>query len=199
MRGAEPERDGRWAFGARYIQGQIDRATLRTTLTYRVVPRLSLGLEWNPLDSDLSPLANWLAVEETEIRPALMLGTSSDRIGTPSGQSWYFTLSKSLERWIHLPVAPYIGAAYGTYDQKLRVIGGGNINFPKNASALIIYDGVHVHPTVSWTWKRNTFSFLLVELRHPGLAYSLAFDTPGGGRRKPRTANQPFLRPGARR
>ena len=54
----------------------------------------------------VSPLANWLALPETEKRPALILGTSSDRLGTPSGQSFYATLSKSLRRETGLPIAP---------------------------------------------------------------------------------------------
>jgi hypothetical protein len=108
--GAELTKD-RWTFGTRFVEGQIDRAKWRNTMTVRIAPRLSVGLEFNPLSSDWSPLANWLAVEETEKRPALIFGTSSDRIGTPSGQSFYGTLSKNLEEWIKIPIAPYAGAA----------------------------------------------------------------------------------------
>jgi hypothetical protein len=38
---------------------------------------------------------NWLAVPETTKTPALIVGTSSDRIGTPGGQSFYATASKT--------------------------------------------------------------------------------------------------------
>jgi hypothetical protein len=47
-----------------------------------------------------------LAIPETDRRPALILGTSSDRIGTPDGQSFYATFSKNLKRETELPIAP---------------------------------------------------------------------------------------------
>ena len=178
MSGATQGNRERWILGLRYIENQIDRAEFRSTLTYRIVPRLSVGIEYNPLANDVSGLANFLAVEETDTRPALMFGTSSDRIGTSHGQAFYGTLSKDLERWIQLPIAPYVGASYGTFDHKLRAIGGTNIRLSKKAGALIIYDGVHVHPTFSWTEGQHVFTLLLVEGEHFGLAYNFSFDFP---------------------
>ena len=176
MSGAEQTKD-RWTFGTRFVEGQIDRAKWRNTMTVRIAPRLSVGVEFNPLASDWSPLANWLAVEETERRPALIFGTSSDRIGTSHGQSFYGTLSKNLEKWIKIPIAPYAGATYGTYDDKFRAIGGANIQWMPKASSLIIFDGVDIHPTFSWTEGRHVLTFLLVDMEHPGVSYSYSFDT----------------------
>jgi hypothetical protein len=104
-----------------------------------------------------------------------MLGTSSDRIGTPSGQSFYVTVSKNLKPQIKLPLAPYIGLAYGTHEDRLRIIGGLNIGFAERVSALIIFDGVHVHPLLSLSKSRHTFSFILVRGRDPGISYSISF------------------------
>ena len=105
MSGAE-ENEFKWTYGIRLIANQIDRATWRNTLTYRFHPRFTAGVEYNPLAGKVSPLANLVAITETHTRPALILGTSSDRIGTPSGQSFYATLSKSLKHHTGLPVAP---------------------------------------------------------------------------------------------
>ena len=118
---------------------------------------------------------NWLAVTETGNRPALIVGTSSDRIGTPSGQSFYATASKNLKRETHLPIAPYFGFAYGTYQDRLRPIGGLNVGFTEQLTALIIFDGVHVHPLMSFSHGRHTFSLILVQGRRPGVSYSIAF------------------------
>lgn len=167
--------ENRWAASVRFIANQIPRAAARTTLTYRFHPRFAAGLEWNPKVNKFSPLANWLALEEREKRPALIFGTSSDRIGTPTGQSVYGTVSKGLERETGLPIAPYVGLSYGTFDDRLRVIGGMNIEFPKNWSAMLIFDGVHLHETVSWSFQRHTFSFLLIDSHDPGVSYSLVF------------------------
>ena len=73
----------KWTYGVRVISHQIDRAKWRNTLTYRFHPRVTAGIEYNPLAGKVSPLANVVVLTETQQRPALILGTSSDRIGTP--------------------------------------------------------------------------------------------------------------------
>jgi len=165
----------KWTYGVRFITNTIDRAKWRNTLTYQVTPRLSVGVEYNPLAGKVSPLANIVALTETRKRPALILGTSSDRIGTPSGQSVYATLSKSLERETNLSVAPYIGVAYGTYEDRLRVVGGLNIYFRERWSSTILFDGVRVHPTLNYTRGRHQFGVILERGRNPGLSYSISF------------------------
>jgi hypothetical protein len=159
----------------RVISNQIDRAKWRNTLTYRFHPRLTVGVEYNPLAGKVSPLANVVALTETHKRPALILGTSSDRIGTPSGQSFYATFSKNLKHSTGLPVAPYIGVAYGTFEDRLRVIGGLNINFKERWSSTILFDGVRVHPLVNYTWGRHQFGVIMERGRNPGLSYSISF------------------------
>ena len=179
MSGAEGSNENRWTFSQRLIQGVIPRASVRTTLVYRVIPRLQAGVEINPradgADHKVGPLLNWLAIPETKNRPALMFGTSSDRIGTPTGQSFYGTLSKNLKRETRLPIAPYGGAVFGTYEHRFRPIGGVNIGFTEQLTSLVIFDGVHVHPLLNYSYGRHVFSFILVQGRHPGGSYSIAF------------------------
>jgi hypothetical protein len=148
---------------------------VRTTLTYKFLPTLSAGIEYNPRAGKVSPLANWLAVSETRRRPALILGTSSDRIGTPHGQSFYATVSKNLRRETRLPIAPYAGLAYGTYEDRLRAIGGLNIGFTEAITSLVVFDGVHVHPMLNYSRGRHGASFILVRGRNPGVSYSISF------------------------
>jgi hypothetical protein len=165
----------KWTYGVRFITNTIDRARWRNTLTYQVTPRFSVGVEYNPLAGKVAPLANFVAIKETAKRPSLILGTSSDRIGTPSGQSFYATLSKSLERETNLPIAPYVGIAYGTYENRFRVIGGLNIYFGERWSSTVLFDGVRVHPTVNYTRGRHQFGVIFERGRNPGLSYSLSF------------------------
>ena len=165
----------KWTYGVRFIPNTIDRAKWRNTLTYQVTPRLSVGVEYNPLAGKVSPLANFVAVTETARRPSIILGTSSDRIGTPSGQSFYATVSKNLHRETGLPIAPYIGVAYGTYENRFRAIGGLNIYFSERWSSTILFDGVRVHPTVNYTRGRHQFGAILERGRNPGFSYSVSF------------------------
>ncbi len=165
----------RWAFSLRLIENQIPRAGTRATLTYRFLPTLSAGVEYNPRADDASILINWLAIEETPRAPALILGTSSDRIGTPTGESFYATVSKNLKRETGLPIAPYAGAAYGTYEDRWRAIGGLSIGFREWFNALIVHDGVNVHPMLVFSHRRHTASILWVDTRDLGVAYSVAF------------------------
>jgi hypothetical protein len=169
------ENNYKWTYGVRLISYQIDRATWRNTLTYRFHPRVTAGIEYNPLAEKVSPLANVVAITETHRRPALIFGTSSDRIGTPSGQSFYATLSKNLKHATKLPLAPYVGVAYGTYEDRARVIGGLNINLESGWSSTILFDGVRVHPLINYTRGRHQFGVIMERGRHPGISYSVSF------------------------
>lgn len=175
MSGTEQADVNKWTYGVRYIPDLIERARWRNTLTYRLHPRLTVGVEYNPLAKDVNPLVNWLAVTETDKRPAIIFGTSSDRIGTPSGTSFYVTASKNLKRETKLPIAPYVGVAYGTYEDELLTIGGLNVNFTDRFSSLVIFDGVKVHPTLSYAHGRHVFSFVLAMGKKPGVSYSISF------------------------
>jgi len=144
-------------------------------LTYALFSNLQAGVEYNPRAEDVRPLLNWRLLAEQGRRPAVILGTSSDRIGTPSGQAFYLTVSKDLKEWAGLPIAPYAGVAYGSYEHRTRAIGGLNVSFPARLSALVLYDGVHVHPTLSFGHRQHIFSLLLVRARDLGVSYSLRF------------------------
>lgn len=159
----------------RGLSGQIDRARLRTTLTGRVFRGFQVGVEYNPLSRDVSPLANLHLLSETGRRPAVILGTSSDRIGTPHGQSYYVTVSKDLEEWSGLPLAPYGGISYGTFDDRIRWIGGFRLSFTPRVSSLVIFDGVRVHPTLTYRRGEHSISGILVGGKDPGISYSISF------------------------
>ena len=175
MSGTEQTDANKWTYGVRFVSNVIDRAKWRNTLTYRLHPRVTAGVEYNPLAGKVSPLANVVALTETHKRPALILGTSSDRIGTPFGQSFYATVSKNLRHATGLPIAPYVGVAYGTFEDRARVIGGLNISVKERWSSTILFDGVRVHPIVNYTYGRHQFGVIFERGRHPGVSYSISF------------------------
>ncbi len=175
MSGAANTSKQKFTFSARWLPGQIDRAAWRTTLTYRFHPRLTAGVEYNPSVGEFKPLVNFLLLTETAKRPAVMLGTSTDRLGTPSGQSFYATVSKSLRREAGLPIAPYVGIAYGTYEHRWLPLAGANIVLTKRLSSGIVFNGVDTHGMVNYTFDRHVISLVMVRMHEPGVSYSIVF------------------------
>lgn len=155
MRGTG-EHEKRWNFAARYLPGiPVDRAELRLTATYKVKPGLFVGVEYNPLGDDIGPLVNWRLMDETHIRPMFMIGTSSDRIGTPSGRAYYATFAKDLNGWIGLPIAPYLGTAYGEYDDQFELIGGLGIRWTDTIMSTSTWDGHNLHHMLDYYWNTD--------------------------------------------
>jgi hypothetical protein len=158
------------------VDDQIDRAKERTTLTYRIAPRLSLGIEYNPRARKASALANLVVMTETERRPALIAGTSSDRIGTPEGEAYFLTLSKNLMSVTGWPVSPYVGASYGTYEDELEAIGGVHALLGRGFETTIIHDGKELHPTLGYRFRqRHVLTLLWVATEDLGVSYSVVF------------------------
>ena len=158
------------------MPGQVNRAVVRSTLIYRWRPRVHFGVEYNPKVGEVHPLLTLIPVTETANRPAIIIGISSDRIGTPSGTSFYITASKDLENWTGLPIAPYGGVVYGTHEDRFRAIGGLSIRLRENLTSLIQFDGVKVHPTLTYTFNdTHSLTFLMIRGKSPGVSYTFSF------------------------
>ncbi len=163
-----------WTLSQRYLTDQIDRATWRTTLIRRLTPDLSVGVEVNPAANEVGPLVNWRLTSETTRRPSLMLGTSSDRIGTPSGRAYYVTAGKSVKVGGHA-VGPYVGLLWSTYEDRLLVPAGLNVPLSGGWSTQLQYDGRTTHLIASHTRGRTTVGLLAVRMKDPGLTVSVGF------------------------
>lgn len=149
---------------------------MRMTLMYRWHPRFHFGLEYNPKVGEVHPLLTFIPLTESRNRPAVIIGLSSDRIGTPEGTSVYVTASKDLGARTGLPIAPYAGVAWGSYEKRLRPIGGLNIRLPNRFNSLIQFDGVKVHPSLTYSFRdSHTFTFLMIRGKDPGLTYIFSF------------------------
>lgn len=149
---------------------------MRATLIYRIHPRFHIGVEYNPKVGEVHPLITFIPVTETKNRPAIIFGISSDRIGTPSGTSVYLTGSKDLQHWTGLPIAPYGGIVYSSYDKKFRPIGGLNIRVRNDLTTLIQFDGVKVHPSLTYTFNdTHALTFLMIRGTRPGVTYTYSF------------------------
>lgn len=116
---------------------------------------------------------------ETDERPALILGTSSDRIGTGHGRAFYATLSKDLEHWTGLPIAPYAGVSFGTFEDELDVIGGVRVRWSEDWSSTHLWDGENLHHLVETNvGETQTLGVVVVDLDGAvdvGVTWSIGF------------------------
>jgi hypothetical protein len=135
-----------------------------------------IGVEINPLVDEVGPLVNLHVVSETDHRPAVIVGTSSDRIGTPEGRAYYLTASKDLSPWIDWPVAPYLGFSYGTFEDEFRAIGGLYLSLGGRWSALAIHDGVNITLSVDVEIADHlSLSALLFDWGEAGISASVSW------------------------
>jgi hypothetical protein len=152
----------------RYVDTELERPRWRFTLTYRVLERASVGIEYNPVAAEVAPLATVFAFFETEYRPALFLGTSSDRIGSPEGtQSYYATAAKALPR---VPVSVYGSLAYSEWDEGFNVPFGAELSVWRGLTTRYMYDGEQSHVLLNWFGDRYGVSVMAVWLDTFGIS-----------------------------
>jgi hypothetical protein len=142
---------------------------------HQLKPTLKVGLEWNPRADEIGFVANWLALSENLRRPAVMFGTSSDRIGTPEGQSYFVTVSKNLHHEMGLPIAPYLGASYSTFENRMLYPFGVNVAIGTRWSAMLLNDGIHTHISATRAWDRFAVTLLAVERKDVGITIGTRF------------------------
>lgn len=152
---------------------ELDRPRWRSTLNYRVTPKLQVGVETNPAAGEVGPLLTWFWLTESERRPALFVGTSSDRIGSPEGtQSYYLTASKHHPSW---PVSAYVSVNYSEWDGGVNFPFGAYLDLGRGFSLQPMYDGQRSHLLVNWQRERYGVSLLWVWLEEAGISFNVGF------------------------
>lgn len=151
----------------------VDRARWRTTATYRLHPRLQAGVEFNPEEEEFNPLFSFFVLTETDQRPAVFLGTSSDRIGSPPGtQSYFATVSK---RFGASRFSSYASLNYSEWDRGFNAPFGLEVALGDRFSVRPMHDGAKPHLMINYTRERWSVSLLAVDLEHPGVSFAMGF------------------------
>jgi hypothetical protein len=155
------------------VDTELDRPRWRATASQRVIPTLQVGVEFNPGAAEVGPIATWFLVTETERRPAVFLGTSSDRIGSPEGtQAYYLTLAKYLPA---LRVSPYASLNYSEWDDGWNVPFGANLELGGGFSLQAMNDGRRTHLLASHARERVSFTLVWVWFERAGAAVAFGF------------------------
>ena len=143
------------------------------TANYTVIPKLQLGIEYNAVAGEVDPLATWFLLTETERRPALFLGTSSDRIGSPKGeQAYYLTTAKYLPL---LHASPYVSLNYSQWDDGWNVPFGANVELARGFAMRPMYDGQRTHLLGTFSTERASVTLISAWLERAGVAVSFGF------------------------
>lgn len=154
-----------------------ERPRWRTTLTGRVSPRFQLGVEFNASapQEKLNPVGSYFLQTESEARPGIVAGFSSDRIGTPRGMSYFVSVQKQLggEKG---RVAPYLGLSYSEFGKEVLAPFGASIALRDNLVLLPMCDGKYGHTTLSWFSKRGeSISLIAAFNQRVGIAFARNF------------------------
>ena len=130
-------------------------------------------MELNPDVDEINPILSLFLLTETDRRPALFLGTSSDRIGSPEGtQSYYATVSK---RFGTSPFSAYASLNYSEWDRGLNVPLGVEVGMGERFSVRPMYDGDRPHLMLNYFHDRWGVSLLAVDLEHVGISFAVGF------------------------
>ncbi len=162
-----------WVVSGRYVDTELERPRWRFTANYRLLRTLQVGVEFNAAAEEVGPLVTWYLLTESHTRPAIFLGTSSDRIGSPKGtQSYFLTGAKHL--W-QLPLSVYASVNYSEWDDELNFPFGVNVDLPWNFSLRPMYDGDRSHLMLTRYYRQLSFSLLYVWYERLGVAMSVGF------------------------
>ena len=120
------------------------------------------GIEFNAAVTEVNPIATLFLLLESEYRPALFLGTSSDRIGSPEGtQAYYATASKYLP-WVR--TAAYVSLNYSEWDEEFNFPFGAAFEIGRGFQAKYMYDGVYSHALLAYYYGNAGISLMYVWL-----------------------------------
>jgi hypothetical protein len=129
----------------------------------------------NAPQAKFNPVGNYFIQTETETKPGIVAGFSSDRIGTPRGMSYFVSAQKQLGG-TEGRIAPYVGLAYSEFGKEMLTPIGASIAVKENLILLPMYDGKHAHTTVSWFGKSGqSISLIAAFNRRVGIAYAQNF------------------------
>ena len=152
---------------------ELSRPRWRATANYAVLPTLQLGAEYNLAAGEVCPLLTWFLLTETERRPALFLGTSSDRIGSPEGkQAYYATVAKYLPP---LRASPYVTLNNSEWDNGWNVPFGAGFELGGGYSLRPMYDGNRTHLLGTYATERWSATFIWAWLERAGASISVGF------------------------
>ncbi len=142
-------------------------------MLYRVTPRLGVGIEYNPVVDEVVPNFNWVAMTETESRPLLTFGVSSDRIFTDEGNHAYMmTVAKGIPG---SSLAPYIGLSYSEAEKRFLFPAGVNWTIDEHWTLMPMFDGRNGHLMLTYSQANWNVTGLYLKGQRWGISFGIGF------------------------
>lgn len=127
----------------RWVDTDLPRPAWRVNASYNYKSRLSIGLEYNPNAGEVIPTGNLFLLKENDNRPSVIVGFSSDRIGSPEG---YYQFYGVVAKYVpFMKSAPYVALQYSEWDGEFNYPFGITIPFGTKGNLQAIYDGNRSH------------------------------------------------------
>lgn len=161
-----------WSISIRGIDSRDPETHWRTTLDYRITPKLAGGIEFNPHTREVQPRATWFVTPQTANLPSVVIGASADRLSTPEGHAVFLTLAKS---FADSPITPFLSAKYSTSSRQFAYPFGANARLGKDITLQSLYDGNYTHLLLTKSFGMSSASLIFARTRHWGFQFSIGF------------------------
>ena len=129
-----------------------------------------MGVEYDYMEGQVHPVVIYRALEATEGRPAIILGTSSAwPSGEVDGNAATLTASQMLSDDLNFS----LGVAQILETEEWRYPGSISYQIKEGLSTTLMYDGDNLHPILTVDRSGASFQFILLGGEDPAIAVSL--------------------------
>ena len=117
---------------------------------------------------EVNPLVTLFLLTETEKRPSVFLGTSSDRIGSPAGTTAYYaTVTKGVPK---TGTSAYFSFNYSEWDDGFNLPFGISQDLSRGFAGRYMYDGQESHALLDYYFGKVGVSFMYIWLEQFGVS-----------------------------
>ncbi len=133
-----------------------------------MAPRLQLGVEFNAVVEEVNPLVTFFLLTENDRRPGLFLGTSSDRIGSPAGETAYYATASKF--FPEVGLSAYLSLNYSEWDEAINFPWGGGLDLGRGLVGRYMYDGQESHALLDYYRGDYGISLMWIWLEQFGVS-----------------------------
>lgn len=142
------------------------------TADYRVTPKASIGIEYNPVTHEVQPRATWFVSPMNGLWPSVTVGAAADRLSTPRGHAVFITFGRGLGA---TPVGLFASIKLSTWDRRVAFPFGANVTLGVGTTFQAVNDGMYTHLMLSHSFEHFGLTLHLARVKHPGLQASFRF------------------------